>query len=169
MSTQLTACLFIFALTCAGYTAGVWSLSVVAMASLTALTLTGCLSASEALSCFSNGTVIMVGAMSVVAAGFGRTRFCSRLAAGISRVAKGSLSRILLLYCLRPLCRLDHDDHARSLNEMMQHRTIRSGKLCGAASFIAPRAFEALHRGFSRPHFWETPGPSKPGDRLGRR
>ena len=84
----------------AGYMTGVWSLSVVAMASLTALTLTGCLTASEALSCFSNSTVIMVGAMSVVAAGFGRTRFCSRLASWISHVAKGSLSRILLLYCL---------------------------------------------------------------------
>ena len=100
MSTQLTACLLIFALTCAAYMTGVWSLAVVAMASLAALTLTGCLTASEALSCFSNSTVIMVGAMSVVAAGFGRTRFCARLAAGISRVARGSLSKILLLYCL---------------------------------------------------------------------
>jgi len=100
MSTQLSACLLIFALTCAAYMTGVWSLAVVAMASLAALTLTGCLTASEALSCFSNSTVIMVGAMSVVAAGFGRTRFCARLAAGISRVARGSLSKILLLYCL---------------------------------------------------------------------
>lgn len=100
MSTQLTACLLIFALTCAAYMTGVWSLAVVSMASLAALTLTGCLTASEALSCFSNSTVIMVGAMSVVAAGFGRTRFCARLAAGISRIAKGSLSKILLLYCL---------------------------------------------------------------------
>lgn len=100
MSTQLTACLIIFVLTCAGYITGVWSLSVVAMTSLTALTLTRCLTASEALSCFSNSTVIMVGAMSVVAAGFSRTRFCARLAAGISRVAQGSLSKILLLYCV---------------------------------------------------------------------
>ena len=100
MSAQLTACLIIFALTCGAYMAGLWSLAVVAMSSLAALTLTGCLGAAEALSCFSNGTVIMVGAMSVVAAGFGRTRFCARLAGGISRVARGSLSRILLLYCL---------------------------------------------------------------------
>ena len=100
MSTQLSACLLIFALTSAAYMAGVWSLAVVAMASLAALTLTGCLTASEALSCFSNSTVIMVGAMRVVAAGFGRTRFCARLAAGISRIAEGSLSKILLLYCL---------------------------------------------------------------------
>ena len=100
MSTQLIACLFIFALTCAGYMTGVRSLATVAMASLAALTLTGCLSAADALGCFSNGTVIMVGAMSVVAAGFGRTRFCARLAAGISRAARGSLSKVLLLYCL---------------------------------------------------------------------
>ena len=100
MSTQLAACLVIFVLTCAAYMIGLWSLSTVAVTSLTTLTLTGCLTASEALSCFSNSTVIMVGAMSVVAAGFNRTRFCARLAAGISRVAEGSLSKILLLYCM---------------------------------------------------------------------
>ena len=61
MSSQLTACLIIFALTCGAYMAGLWSLAVVAMSSLAALTLTGCLGAAEALSCFSNGTVIMVG------------------------------------------------------------------------------------------------------------
>ncbi len=100
MSTQLIICLIIFALTCAGYLLRFRSLATVAMASVAALTLTGCLSAGDALACFSNGAVIMIGAMSVVAAGFGRTRFCSGLAGLISRGAKGSLSKVLLLYCI---------------------------------------------------------------------
>ena len=100
MSTQLIICLVIFVLTCAGYLSGVRSLAAVAMASVAALSLTGCLTAEEALSYFGNGTVLMIGAMSVVAAGFSRTRFCAGLAGGISHLAKGSLSTVLLLYCL---------------------------------------------------------------------
>ena len=100
MSTQLIICLVIFLLTCAGYMAGVWSLASVAMASVAALSLTGCLTAEEALSYFSNGTVIMIGAMSVIAAGFNRTRFCAGLAAGISRLAGGRFSVVMLLYCV---------------------------------------------------------------------
>jgi len=100
LSTQIIICLAIFVLTCAGYLSGVWSLAVVSMTSVAALSLTGCLTAEETLACFGNGTVIMIGAMSVVAAGFSRTRFCAGLAAGISRVAKGSLSMVLLLYCI---------------------------------------------------------------------
>lgn len=100
MSTQLIICLVIFVLTCAGYMTGVWSLPTVAMASITALSLTGCLTAKDALAYFSNSNVIMIGAMSVVAAGFNRTRFCSTLANAISKLAKGSLTKVLLLYCI---------------------------------------------------------------------
>ena len=100
MSTQLIICLVIFVLTCAGYITGVWSLGTVAMTSLAALSLTGCLSASEAVSYFANGNVIMIGAMSVVAAGFNKTKFCTNLANAISRTAKGSLTKILLAYSL---------------------------------------------------------------------
>lgn len=100
MSTQLIICLVIFALTCIGYMTGVWSLGTVAMTSLAALSLTGCLAPSEALAYFSNNNVIMIGAMSVVAAGFNRTKFCTDMATTISRLAKGSLSKILLMYCI---------------------------------------------------------------------
>lgn len=100
MSTQLIICLVIFVLTCAGYMTGVWSLATVAMTSISALALTGCLSAKDALAYFSNNNVIMIGAMSVVAAGFNRTQFCTKLANAISSVAKGSLTKVLLLYCI---------------------------------------------------------------------
>ena len=100
MSSQLMICLLIFILTCIGYMTGVWSLATVAMASVAALAFSRCLTAQEALGYFANGTVIMVGAMCVVAAGFARTRFCSKLADGISRLAKGNFYKVLLLYCL---------------------------------------------------------------------
>ena len=100
MSAQLIICLIIFLLTCICYITRVRSLATISMASVAALTFSGCLTAEEALGFFSNSTVIMVGAMSVVAAGFGRTRFCTKLAASISRLAKGNLSKVLLLYCI---------------------------------------------------------------------
>lgn len=100
MSTQLIICLVIFLLTCAGYVTGVWSLGTVAMTSLAALSLTGCLSAKEAVGYFANGNVIMIAAMSVVAAGFNKTQLCNNLANGISKLAKGSLTKILFAYCL---------------------------------------------------------------------
>ena len=100
MSTQLVICLVIFALTCAGYMTGVWSLGTVAMTSLCALSLTGCLTAKDALAYFSNSNVIMIAAMSVVAAGFNKTQFCTNLANAISKSAKGSLTKVLFAYCI---------------------------------------------------------------------
>ena len=100
METQMIICLVIFVLTCAGYMTGVWSLGTVAMTSLVALSLTGCLTAKDALGYFANSNVIMIAAMSVVAAGFNRTKFCTNLANGISKVAKGSLTKVMLCYAI---------------------------------------------------------------------
>lgn len=100
METQLIICLVIFVLTCIGYMTNTWSLGTVSMLSVVTLSLTGCLTAKDALSYFSNGNVIMIAAMSVVAAGFNRTAFCTNLARKISSLAKGSLVKVLLAYCL---------------------------------------------------------------------
>ncbi|MBQ6324995.1 MAG: anion permease [Clostridia bacterium] len=100
MSDHLIICLALFVLTCAGYIANIWSLATVAMASVAALSLTGCLPQKEILACFANDIVIMIGAMSVVAVGFNKTRLCSGLAVGITRIVKGDRNRILLLYCV---------------------------------------------------------------------
>ena len=100
MTTQLAICLVIFVLTCIGYMTGVWSLGTVSMVSIAALSLTGCLPAKDALAYFSNSNVIMIAAMSVVAAGFNRTAFCTNLANSISKMAKGSLTKVLFAYCL---------------------------------------------------------------------
>lgn len=88
------------ALTIAGYCSGLYSLATISLTSLTALTLTGCLEAKEALGYFSNSNVIMIAGMCVVAAGFNRTQFCTNLADSISKVSKGSMSKMMLGYVL---------------------------------------------------------------------
>ena len=97
--SQLAICLIIFAVTIAGYCSGLYSLATISLTSLTALTLTGCLEAKEALGYFSNSNVIMIAGMCVVAAGF-RTQFCTNLADSISKVSKGSMSKMMLGYVL---------------------------------------------------------------------
>lgn len=98
--SQLAVCLFIFAVTIAGYCSGLYSLATISMTSFMALTLTGCLDVKEALSYFANNNVIMIAGMCVVAAGFNRTQFCMNLANGISRVSKGSVNKMMLGYVL---------------------------------------------------------------------
>ena len=100
MSSQLIICLVIFVLTCAGYMTGVWSLATVSMLSVSALILTGCMDAKTALTYFGNSTPLMIGAMSVVAAGFNRTAFCANLSKGIAKISNGSLVKMMLGYCL---------------------------------------------------------------------
>lgn len=100
MTTQLIICLVIFVLTCVGYMTSVWSLATVSMASVAALIATGCMDAKTALTYFGNATPLMVGAMSVVAAGFNKTAFCANLSKGIAKVSKGSIVKMMLGYCL---------------------------------------------------------------------
>lgn len=96
--SPLTICLIIFALTVAGYCSGLWSLATVSMLSMFALTVTGCMSAKDALGYFGNNNVVMIGAMAIVAAGFNRTQFCTNLANSISKIAKGNLTMLMVGY-----------------------------------------------------------------------
>lgn len=98
--SQLTICLIIFALTIAGYCSGLFSLATISMTSLMALVLSGCLEADKGLSFFAKDTVIMIGGMCVVAAGFNRTKFCTTLANAISGLSKGSPTKMMFGYVL---------------------------------------------------------------------
>lgn len=100
MSPQLIACLIIFALTVVGFFTNFFSLATVSITSLLALSITGCLDASSALSHFANSNVILIATMSIVAAGFQRTKFCTTLSTSISRVANGSLTKLMFGYCI---------------------------------------------------------------------
>lgn len=92
---QLTVCLIIFVLTVISYCAGKISMASTSIVSLLLLSLTGCLSASDAVTYFGDSTVVMIGGMCVVAAGFNRTQFCDNIAQAICARAKGNMTAIL--------------------------------------------------------------------------
>ena len=90
--SQLTICLIIFAVTIIGYCSGAYSLATIAITSLMAFTLTGCLTAKDALACFSNGNVIMI--------------------------ARLPLLIITMLYCIFVAVRLAPDEPSAELSVM---------------------------------------------------
>ena len=98
MSTQLIICLVIFILTVIGYCTKFFSLGTVSMLSLCAIALTGCLTPGETVAYFGNATVVMIGAMCVVAAGFNRTQFCKKLSDAIVRLTNGNSKLMFLGY-----------------------------------------------------------------------
>lgn len=95
---HLTICLIIFVITIGFYCWGKISLATVSITGLIVLTLTGCLDPDAAVSYFANDNVITIGGMCVVAAGFNRTSFCTKLANRISDTAKGSLNKMMFGY-----------------------------------------------------------------------
>ena len=97
---SLTICLIICVLTMIGYIIGKWPMGLVALVSMLAFVLTGCLDPATAAGYFGNPNGIMMMAMFVVAAGFNRTQFVKTVAASVNRIAKGSLIRVMLGYVL---------------------------------------------------------------------
>lgn len=98
--SSLTICLIIFVLMILGFCTSKFSLATVSLTAMLALTVTGCLSAGDALAYFGNSNVIMIAGMCVVAAGFNRTQFCISLANTISKFANGSLNKLMLGYVI---------------------------------------------------------------------
>ena len=86
--SSLTICLIICVLTIAAYIYGKPSLATVAIASMVAFVVTGCLDAKTALGYIGNANVVMIGGMFVVSAGFNRTQFVQNIADSISRIAR---------------------------------------------------------------------------------
>lgn len=97
---NLTICLIICVLTMIGYIIGKWPMGLVALVSMLAFVLTGCLDPATAAGYFGNPNGIMMMAMFVVAAGFNRTQFVKTVAASVNRIAKGSLIRVMFGYVL---------------------------------------------------------------------
>lgn len=97
---SLTICLIICVLTMIGYIIGKWPMGLVALVSMLAFVLTGCLDPATAAGYFGNPNGIMMMAMFVVAAGFNRTQFVKTVAASVNRIAKGSLIRVMFGYVL---------------------------------------------------------------------
>lgn len=100
MNLQLILCLVISAITVAFYIYGKFPMAVVAMASVAAFLVTGCIDGASVLGYFGNNNGIMIMAMFVVAAGFNKTQFVKKVADGLDRFAKGNLYKVLLGYVL---------------------------------------------------------------------
>ena len=100
MNPQLIICLVISAITVAFYIYGKFPMAVVAMASVAAFLVTGCIDGASVLSYFGNNNGIMIMSMFVVAAGFNKTQFVRKVANGLNAFAKGSLTKIMLGYVL---------------------------------------------------------------------
>lgn len=98
--SPLVICFIIFVLTVIGYCSGKYSLASIALMSMMLMTLTGCMDAKEALGNFANSNVVMVGGMCVVAAGFNKTAFCVSLAERIAKLAKGSVTKMMMGYVI---------------------------------------------------------------------
>ena len=101
--SQLTICLIISVLTVISFVRGKLSLATTAMTSMMLFFVTGCIDAETVLGCFSNASGIMIAAMFVVAAGFNKTKFVRNVASGIGRIAKGSLTKVMIGYVLAAL------------------------------------------------------------------
>lgn len=97
---SLTICLIICALTMASYIVGKIPMGLTAMLSMCAFIITGCLDPKTALTYIGNANGVMIVAMFVVAAGFTRTQFVKKCATSVNKIAKGSLTMVMLGYVL---------------------------------------------------------------------
>ena len=77
-----------------------WPLALVSLTSMVILTVAGCLSPAEALASFSNSSVIIMGAMMVIAAGLNRTQMLHKVTNLVYKVSGGSFTRGMIGYCL---------------------------------------------------------------------
>lgn len=99
MST-LSICLIICVLTMVSYIWGKIPMGLTALLSMCAFILTGCLDPKTALGYIGNANGVMIVAMFVVAAGFARTQFVHKAASSVNKIAKGSLTMVMLGYVL---------------------------------------------------------------------
>lgn len=95
---KMTICLVIFALTLLSYILNKIPMWLTSLISLSALYITGCLTAAEALAGFSNTNTILMAAMCVVAAGFSRTSMVNTLCNSILKVTHGSFHAAYIGY-----------------------------------------------------------------------
>lgn len=98
--SKLTICLIICLLTCISYLWGKLTLATTAMVSMLLFLFTGCVDGETVLASFGNATGIMMACMFIVGAGFSRTQFVKTLAGGITKIARGSLMKVLVGYIL---------------------------------------------------------------------
>lgn len=75
-------------------------LPLVSMTAMGVYVITGCLAPADALSCFSNSSVIIMGSMFIVAGGLNRTQMVHKVTDLAYKISGGSFQKGMILYCL---------------------------------------------------------------------
>ncbi|MDD3251103.1 MAG: SLC13 family permease [Lachnospiraceae bacterium] len=100
MSTQIVICLIISLLTVIGYLSNRFPMGVIALTSLCAFYLTGCIDTVDAMSYFGNQNLWLCVCMFVCSAGFTKTQFVKNMAKKVNKMAKGSARKIFFGYMI---------------------------------------------------------------------
>ncbi len=98
MNTQLIICLVIFVATLISFILNKLPLWVTAMCSLGLLYITGCVDSATALSGFANTNTIVLVGMLLIANGFQKSSFVSKLCDKVIRLAGGSFTKAYAVY-----------------------------------------------------------------------
>ncbi|MCR5447992.1 MAG: anion permease [Solobacterium sp.] len=106
--SQITICLIVCLITVIGFLLNKYTLGTTAMLGLALFLITGILDAPTVLGLFSNATAVLIVSMFVISSGFTRTQFVKNIAAFISKVAKGSFTKVMAGYIIAAiiLCQL---------------------------------------------------------------
>ncbi len=96
----MTICVIIFIITLISFALNKIPMYVSAILAVIALYITGCLTAKEALSGFSNTNVILIASMFVVAAGLEKTTYIDELCKYIMKITNGSFKKAYLGYII---------------------------------------------------------------------
>lgn len=100
MSTQMIICLVIFVATLVSYVLNKIPMWVTALLSLSALYVTKCIDANEALAGFANNNTILMAACFILAMGFNKTSVVDKLCNFLLKVFKGSTWAVYVGYMI---------------------------------------------------------------------
>ena len=98
MNSQMLICIVIFVLTLVSYILNKIPMWITSLISMGALYYTGCMTAADALSGFSNTNTILMAGMCMVAAGFQRSSFVNTICNSVMRLTKGSFTKAYAAY-----------------------------------------------------------------------
>lgn len=103
MNSSAIICLIIFFAVIVLFAINKLHMAIVAMAGMLLMVLTGCLDVKTAMSAFSSNTVLLLAPIFLISGAFSKTTFVSHIASGISKVSKGSYTKIVIGYVLMGL------------------------------------------------------------------
>ncbi len=104
ITTQAIVCLVIFVITLVFYAMNKFSIGAVAMISMVAMIVTGCLDPATALGYFGNSNGIIMLGMFIIVAGFSRTQMVNKLTNYVCRISGDSWLKSMRLLIIVYFC-----------------------------------------------------------------